>query len=109
MKKLLLTFSCALVSYFGLCQATTKVDGYRKNNGTYVAPHIRTSQNNTNKDNFSTSSNSNPYTGSTGTKAPDYSQRATTIHNNHDVQTGSKGGQYYLNSKGNKTYVPKAK
>jgi hypothetical protein len=44
-----------------------QVDGYYKSNGTYVEPYVRTAPNNTIKDNFSTSPNLNPYTGSIGT------------------------------------------
>jgi hypothetical protein len=44
-----------------------QVDGYYKSNGTYVEPYVRTAPNSTIDDNFSTSSNLNPYTGSIGT------------------------------------------
>lgn len=44
-----------------------QVDGYYKSNGTYVEPYIRTVPNSTIDDNFSTSPNLNPYTGSIGT------------------------------------------
>ena len=54
---------------------TTTVSGYTRSNGTYVESHVRTMPNNTNWDNFSTKGNSNPYTGSTGHRARDYSRR----------------------------------
>ena len=44
-----------------------QVDGYYKSNGTYVEPYNRTARNTTIDDNFSTSPNLNPYTGSIGT------------------------------------------
>lgn len=47
------------------------VKGYYRDNGTYVAPHYRTSPNSTNRDNFSTIGNINPYTGESGTVKPD--------------------------------------
>lgn len=47
------------------------VDGYTRSNGTYVEPHYRTAPNSTNRDNFSTSGNTNPYTGQAGWVAPD--------------------------------------
>jgi len=50
--------------------ADTYVRGYTKNNGTYVAPHYRSSPNSTKSDNWSTRGNVNPYTGSIGTKSP---------------------------------------
>lgn len=45
------------------------VKGYYKSNGTYVAPHTRTSSNATTRDNWSTVGNQNPHTGKAGTKA----------------------------------------
>ncbi len=87
--------------------AQTRVSGYYKSNGTYVQPYTRSSTNSTNHDNYSTTSNSNPYTGSTGYKAQDYSQGAYNYGQGQQIQTGSRGGQYYYNSSGNKVYVPK--
>jgi len=48
--------------------ADTYVKGYTRKNGTYVAPHYRSSSNSTAKDNWSTKGNVNPYTGKRGTK-----------------------------------------
>ena len=86
---------------------TTTVSGYTRSNGTYVESHIRTMPNDTNWDNFSTKSNSNPFTGSTGHRARDYSRDACNYGAGHTIHTGSRGGQYYYNSNGHKTYVPK--
>ena len=86
---------------------TTTVSGYTRSNGTYVQSHVRTMPNNTNWDNFSTKGNSNPFTGSTGYRARDYSSGAYNYGTGHTIHTGSRGGQYYYNSNGNKTYVPK--
>ena len=86
---------------------TTTVSGYTRSNGTYVQSHVRTMPNNTNWDNFSTKGNSNPFTGSTGYRARDYSSGAYNYGAGHTIHTGSRGGQYYYNSNGRKTYVPK--
>ena len=86
---------------------TTTVSGYTRSNGTYVQSHVRTMPNNTNWDNFSTKGNSNPFTGSTGYRARDYSSNAYNYGAGHTIHTGSRGGQYYYNSNGHKTYVPK--
>ena len=86
---------------------TTTVSGYTRNNGTYVESHIRTMPNNTNWDNYSTKGNSNSFTGSTGYRARDYSSGAYNYGAGHTIHTGSRGGQYYYNSNGRKTYVPK--
>lgn len=86
---------------------TTTVSGYSRRNGTYVDSYVRTMPNSTNWDNFSTSGSTNPYTGSTGYRARDYSSGAYNYGSGHTIHTGSRGGQYYYNSNGNKIYVPK--
>ncbi len=50
--------------------ADTHVNGYYRQNGTYVEPHYRSSPNNTVLDNYSTKGNVNPYTGQAGTVDP---------------------------------------
>lgn len=50
--------------------ADTYVNGYYKKDGTYVAPHYRSSPNSSTYDNWSTKGNTNPYTGKKGTKDP---------------------------------------
>jgi len=47
------------------------VNGYVRNNGTYVQPHMLTNPNATRNDNYSTRGNVNPYTGVPGTKPRD--------------------------------------
>lgn len=81
--------------------------GYTRSNGTYVSGHFKTNSNSTNHDNFSTRGNSNPYTGSIGSRARDFSSGAYNYGSGRSIQTGPRGGQYYINSRGNKTYVPK--
>lgn len=62
----------ALVIVMGMAsayaQSTTRVDGYIKSDGTYVAPHTRTAPNSTTQDNYSTKGNTNPWTGKQGSK-----------------------------------------
>lgn len=87
--------------------STTTVSGYSRSNGTYVDSYVRSMPNTTNWDNFSTSGNSNPFTGSTGYRARDYSSDAYNYGAGHTIHTGSRGGQYYYNSNGHKSYVPK--
>lgn len=48
------------------------VSGYTRSNGTYVQPHEATNPNGTQRDNYGTSGNVNPYTGATGHRAPRY-------------------------------------
>ena len=108
MKKILLSFSFAFIAFAAFSQTTTTTSGYYKpSTGTYVQPYTKTSSNGTNADNYSTQGNTNPYTGSTGTRAADYTPAASNYGTNQTIETGSRGGQYYINSNGNKTYVPK--
>ena len=44
------------------------ISGYTTKNGTYVAPSRATNPNGTKEDNYSNKGNTNPYTGSNGTK-----------------------------------------
>lgn len=48
----------------------TSVRPYTKHDGTYVQPHHRTVPNSTQRDNFSSKPNINPYTGKAGTRDP---------------------------------------
>ena len=82
-------------------------EGYQRSNGTYVQGHYKTESNTTNLDNFSTQGNINPYTLQSGTRAQDYSPDALNYGQGQIIQTGPRGGQYYINENGRKTYVPK--
>lgn len=44
--------------------------GYTNKSGTYVQPHQQTNPNGTQRDNYGTKGNYNPYTGKTGTRQP---------------------------------------
>lgn len=46
------------------------VRGYTKKDGTYVQSHRQTNPNKTQRDNWSSKPNVNPYTGKEGTKEP---------------------------------------
>ena len=59
---LLITISLFAIPSFG----TTRVHGYTKKDGTYVAAHSRTSPNGTQRDNWSSKGNINPNTGKEG-------------------------------------------
>ena len=83
------------------------VDGYFRKDGTYVEGHYRQRPNATNADNYSTLQNFNPYNGKKGTRAKDYSPEAYNYGAGREIHVGPKGGQYYYNNSGRKTYVPK--
>ena len=94
-------------STYGTNSSVRYQPGYTRSDGTYVRGHYKTGVNNTNHDNYSTRGNVNTYTGTVGTCAPDYSPRAYNYGSGHTIYTGERGGQYYVNSNGNRTYVPK--
>lgn len=50
--------------------SSNSVRGYTKKDGTYVTPHQRTNPNGTQRDNWSSKPNTNPYTGKDGKKEP---------------------------------------
>lgn len=93
---------------FGTSNSSVRYQsGYTRSNGTYVSGHYKTNSNYTNHDNFSTYGNTNPFTGSNGSRARDYSSSAYNYGSGRTIQTGPRGGQYYTNSQGNRVYVPK--
>ena len=106
MKKFVILF-CALCVCASMVFADEYVSGHYRSDGTYIQGYYRSDRNNTNADNYSTYGNTNPYTGSSGSTAVDYSSEARNYGEGHTIYTGPRGGQYYINSNGNKTYVPK--
>jgi len=76
MKKLILIVALILCASYA--QAQVRVNGYYRKNGTYVKPHYRSSPNASQYDNYSYKGNTNPYTGTTGTK---YYQPTTRRNN----------------------------
>lgn len=109
MKKLLVfLFITLMTTTAAMAQSHKYQRGYtRKSTGTHVTGHYKTRSDRTNHNNFSTRGSRNPYTGSKGYRAKDYSSRAYNYGRGKNIKTGSRGGQYYKNSKGNRTYVPK--
>lgn len=63
----------AILAVFAGCAsvaAQNYVNGYFKQDGTYVQPHVRTNPDNSRLNNYSTQGNTNPYTGQQGTVDP---------------------------------------
>jgi hypothetical protein len=67
---LALLASILSVTTFSAADAASRVRGYTKKNGTYVAPHMRSSPDRSYNNNWTTRGNVNPYTGQQGTRAP---------------------------------------
>jgi hypothetical protein len=95
MKKLLAI--AVLLIAASSANAQTWVNSYITSSGTVVPSHWRSSPNSTASDNWSTSGNINPYTGSIGTNS-----LGTTT--NQPIFTGPRGGTYIINSNGNRDY-----
>ena len=115
MKKAFFFIAFLFAAATSFAQTSTYVSGYTNSNGTYVEGYNRTTPNTTRNDNYSTVGNVNPYTGTYGTKPADsYSVSPSTYSSpsyystssyTTPVYTGSRGGQYYINSNGNKSYI----
>ena len=75
MKRLLIFFLLATFSISSFSQSKSSSDvyvkSYTRSNGTVVKGHYRTAPNSTNRDNFTTRGNVNPYTGKKGYIKPD--------------------------------------
>ncbi|MCP1835683.1 hypothetical protein J2R76_004023 [Bradyrhizobium sp. USDA 4532] len=72
---LLLATTAAQAQYLGGTGSNPNshgVSGYTRSNGTYVQPYQATNPNGTQRDNYGTSGNVNPYTGATGHRTPRY-------------------------------------
>lgn len=71
---LLMASGSASAQYYGYGTGSNRSShstrGYTTRSGTYVAPHQATNPNSTQRDNYGTRGNYNPYTGRTGTRAP---------------------------------------
>lgn len=73
MKKILFITSLILMIGFNYAQVNPKsstVKGYNKKDGTHVDSYKRSVENKTQKDNYSSKPNTNPYTGKKGTRTP---------------------------------------
>lgn len=71
--RLVIGVSMALLVAGSSAFAGEYVNGYYRNDGSYVAPHYRTSPNSNPYDNYSTKGNVNPYTGQSGYVTPNSS------------------------------------
>jgi len=99
---------------FGLVFSQTnpqhvKVSGYYRKDGTYVQPYFRTAPNSTNRDNFSTKGNINPYTGKSGWIEPD-SKYNTFYYDTYTYIQKTTKSDYATNSNlpikyKNRTYI----
>ncbi|MCM0666556.1 HNH endonuclease signature motif containing protein [Flavobacterium tyrosinilyticum] len=78
-------------------KGTSGGEYYVNNSGNKV--YVKSNTSNSTSSNYSSTLNSSYYSSSP------YSTPSSST--SRDIQTGSRGGQYYINSNGNKTYVKK--
>ena len=82
-----------LVLSMNISYADQYVSGHYKSNGTYVNGYTRSSPNNTVSDNYSTKGNTNPYTGTPGTKI-DHSYGSSPSNSFNSNQNSGSGSLY---------------
>ena len=108
MKTILLILLFVAITTIAFSQTVRYQKGYFKpSSGKYINGHYKKVSNSTNWDNYSTKGNYDPYNNKSGRRAKDYSLQAQNYGRGKIINTGNRGGQYYYNSNGNKTYVPK--
>lgn len=94
MKKILFVLFTFLIFVTGVVGQTNLnheyVKGYTRKDGTYVKGYYRTAPNNTNRDNFSTQGNVNPYTGQSGWVTPDNNSAIYYNENNSFLNSSNK-------------------
>ena len=103
MKKLLLI---ALLFIPCISKADVYVDGYTKQNGSYVQPHYRSNPDSSRYNNYSYTGNSNPYTGSRGTQSPSAAGRGSSSHSSFKTYRDN-GGNVDIHSDGSFGYMPR--
>jgi hypothetical protein len=103
MKKLLTVAWLVASACFVMSEAHADeyVNGYTRSNGTYVAPHYRSSPDSSYNNNWSTRGNTNPYTGQSGTRSPTFNDRAPSYGNSYGGNSGSSYGNSYGNTSRN--------
>lgn len=69
MKRFLSLFIC-VIPVFAWATPSHYVKGYTRKDGAYVKEHRATNPNKTQRDNWSSKPNTNPYTGKQGTREP---------------------------------------
>lgn len=70
MRKRIFALFAMLISILAFAQSSHRVKVYSKKNGSYVPSHNKTKSDKTERNNYSSKPNTNPYTGKKGTKKP---------------------------------------
>lgn len=78
MKKAIFILAVAAALTVTAAFADEYVNGYMRQDGTYVQPHFRSDSNSTKIDNYSSKGNTNPYTGERGAQRNEYNTNQPT-------------------------------
>jgi hypothetical protein len=104
MKKLVVVIG--MVALAGLAHADQNVNGYIRQDGTYVQGYTRSTPDSSYNNNYSTSGNINPYTGSSGGNSQTYNDRSPNYNQGHYGNSntfsnpyGNYGGKQRSNSR----------
>lgn len=80
--------------------AQVSVNGYVRSDGTYVAPHVRSSPNSYQFDNYGARGNTNPYTGQRGTGPSEFYPTVPRSPSGTGYQPPRGYGNPYINHYG---------
>ena len=76
----LLSISLILIATASTAIADNYVNGYPRRDGTYVAPHYRSSPDSSYNNNWSVSPNINPYTGQQSSRSPTWNNQSPSFN-----------------------------
>tara|TARA_B110000240_G_C13418886_1_gene418527 strand:+ start:161 stop:1165 length:1005 start_codon:yes stop_codon:yes gene_type:complete len=112
MKKFLIFFLLATFSFSSFSQSKSSSDvyvkSYTRSNGTVVKGYYRTAPNSTNRDNFSTRGNVNPYTGQAGYVKPDNKANTSTYSYSSSSNSSQINNSKTATFKNGKWIIPSA-
>ena len=112
MKKFLILFLLATFSFSSFSQNKSSSDvyvkSYTRSNGTVVKGYYRTAPNSTNRDNFSTRGNVNPYTGQAGYVKPDKKANTSTYSYSSSSNSSQINNSKTATFKNGKWIIPSA-
>lgn len=104
MKIRTILMAVAAVAFTSSAMADTYTRGYTRSNGTYVAPHYRTSPDRNTYNNYSTRGNVNPYTGQRGTVSPSYRPRNNYNSYSYGSRSTTRSNSYGGYNSGRRSY-----
>jgi hypothetical protein len=90
---MIIAAAVVVVALPAFAQSDHYVDGYTRQNGTYVPPHYQTNPDNTLTNNWSTRGNTNPFTGQAGTQSANPNANDGSVYGGGSA--GANGGSNF--------------